>query len=85
MKIVYIGSSEFSLRVLAAAAPRLRPDLVYELEYNLVFAYVGGQHFSSHIIEKQIDNFARGAGDAVAAMTVATTPRWENRIFSLRS
>jgi methionyl-tRNA formyltransferase len=28
VNIVYIGSSEFSLRVLAAAAPRLRPDLV---------------------------------------------------------
>jgi D-glycero-alpha-D-manno-heptose-7-phosphate kinase len=51
----------------------LRPETLYELEYGLVFAYVGGQHFSSHIIERQIDAFARrdadtGASDAVAAM-----------------
>jgi D-glycero-alpha-D-manno-heptose-7-phosphate kinase len=51
----------------------LRSSTLYELEYGLVFAYVGGQHFSSHIIERQIDAFARreadtGASDAVAAM-----------------
>jgi D-glycero-alpha-D-manno-heptose-7-phosphate kinase len=41
---------------------RLRPETLYELEYGLVFAYVGGQHFSSHIIERQMDAFAqRGA------------------------
>ena len=59
---------EFERHATIVDALRLRPDLVYELEYNLVFAYVGGQHFSSHIIEKQIDNFERGSGDAVAAM-----------------
>ncbi len=47
---------------------RLRPETLYELEYGLVFAYVGGQHFSSHIIEKQMDNFSSGRTDAVAAM-----------------
>lgn len=47
---------------------RLRPEIVYELEYSLVFAYVGGQHFSGQIIERQMDNFERGESDAVAAM-----------------
>lgn len=52
---------------------RLRSETLYELEYALVFAFVGGQHFSGHIIERQIDAFAQrdtdaGASDAVAAM-----------------
>jgi D-glycero-alpha-D-manno-heptose-7-phosphate kinase len=33
-----------------------------------VFAYVGGQHFSSHIIERQIGNFERRESSAVHAM-----------------
>lgn len=45
---------------------RLRPETIYELEYSLVFAYVGGTHFSSHIIEKQVANYE--SGSAVAAM-----------------
>ena len=63
-----INFIEFEKDATVVNALRLRPELVYELEYNLVFAYVGGQHFSSHIIEKQIGNFERGEGEAVAAM-----------------
>lgn len=47
---------------------RLRPEVLYELEYSLVFAYVGGQHFSSHIIEAQVGNFERRETAAVDAM-----------------
>jgi D-glycero-alpha-D-manno-heptose-7-phosphate kinase len=47
---------------------RLREEVLYELEYSLVFAYVGGQHFSSHIIEKQVGNFERRESSAVEAM-----------------
>jgi D-glycero-alpha-D-manno-heptose-7-phosphate kinase len=52
---------------------RLRPETLYELEYGLVFAFVGGQHFSSRIIERQMDSFAQRnatqeACDAVNAM-----------------
>lgn len=47
---------------------RLRPETVCELEYSLVFAYVGGSHFSSHIIEKQVDNYRRGREESVRAM-----------------
>jgi D-glycero-alpha-D-manno-heptose-7-phosphate kinase len=46
----------------------LAPSTMYELQYALVFAYVGGQHFSSHIIERQIGNFERREGSAVEAM-----------------
>jgi len=47
---------------------RLRTETVYELEYGLVLAYVGGQHFSGHIIDKQMENFIAKRVDAVAAM-----------------
>jgi D-glycero-alpha-D-manno-heptose-7-phosphate kinase len=47
---------------------RLRAETIYELEYGLVFAYVGGQHMSGHIIEQQMDNFTTNQTDAVAAM-----------------
>jgi len=46
----------------------LAPATLYELQYALIFAYVGGQHFSSHIIERQIGNFARREASAVDAM-----------------
>jgi len=48
-------------------ALRLRPNVLFELEYSLVFAYVGGQHFSSHIIDRQVENYLNG-GAAVVAM-----------------
>jgi D-glycero-alpha-D-manno-heptose-7-phosphate kinase len=54
---------------------RLRPETLYELEYGLVFAYVGGQHFSSHIIERQMDAFARRDADADASDAVAAMDR----------
>ena len=47
---------------------RLQPETLYELEYGLVFAYVGGQHFSSRIIERQVGNYERGEAAAVEAM-----------------
>ena len=51
----------------------LTPETLWELQYELVLAFVGGQRFSGHIIERQIDAFAQregdsGASDAVAAM-----------------
>jgi len=48
---------------------RLRPETLYELEYGLVFAYVGGQHFSSRIIEQQVGNYRSGVASTVRAMT----------------
>lgn len=45
------------------------PDRVlYELEYSLVFAYVGGPRLSSHIIDRQVDNYVKRDESAVAAM-----------------
>ena len=47
---------------------RLRRETLFELEYSMIFAYVGGQHFSSHIIEKQTGNYQRREAEAVEAM-----------------
>jgi D-glycero-alpha-D-manno-heptose-7-phosphate kinase len=47
---------------------RLPDTTLFELEYSLVFAYVGGTHFSSHILEKQMGNFRERRRDAVEAM-----------------
>jgi len=59
---------EFEGGATVVSPLRIRPETRYELEYGLVFAYVGGTHFSSHIIEKQIGNYLDGATDAVDAM-----------------
>jgi D-glycero-alpha-D-manno-heptose-7-phosphate kinase len=47
---------------------RLRDETICELEYCLVFAYVGGQRLSSRIIEKQVENYRQGVADSVRAM-----------------
>jgi D-glycero-alpha-D-manno-heptose-7-phosphate kinase len=47
---------------------RLRPETVWELEHSLVFAYVGGGHFSDQIIEKQVRNYEQRRTDSIHAM-----------------
>ena len=47
---------------------RLRRETLYELESSMVFAYVGGQHFSGRLLERQIANYQGGVTDAVKAM-----------------
>ena len=49
-------------------ALRLPSETIAELEYRLVFAYVGGQRVYSQIVKKQQDNFTQKKTDAVAAM-----------------
>lgn len=59
---------EFERDTTVVTPLRLRPETRWELEYGLVFAYVGGTHFSSHIIEQQVDNYRGGVADSVEAM-----------------
>ncbi len=47
---------------------RLRRETLFELESSMVFAYVGGQHFSGKLIERQIANYQGGVSDAINAM-----------------
>ncbi len=49
-------------------ALRLRPETLYELEYSLLFAHVGGTRFSAHIIDRQVENYRSGNAPAIAAM-----------------
>ena len=46
---------------------RIKPELIAELEYSLLFVYVGGVHFSSHIIENQMSRFTSGRAETVDA------------------
>jgi D-glycero-alpha-D-manno-heptose-7-phosphate kinase len=59
---------EFTREATRVEPLHLLPATLYELEYALVFAYVGGQHFSSRIIERQVGNFERRETSAVEAM-----------------
>lgn len=59
---------EFTRDVTAVNPLRIRPETLCELEYSLLFAYVGGQHFSAHIIEKQVQNYRNGVAESVAAL-----------------
>jgi D-glycero-alpha-D-manno-heptose-7-phosphate kinase len=47
---------------------RLRPETIWELEHSLVFAYVGGGHFSDQIIETQVRNYQTRRADSIHAM-----------------
>jgi D-glycero-alpha-D-manno-heptose-7-phosphate kinase len=47
---------------------RLRPETLWELEHSLVFAYVGGGHFSDHIIENQVRNYETRRTESIHAM-----------------
>jgi D-glycero-alpha-D-manno-heptose-7-phosphate kinase len=47
---------------------RLRPETVWEFEHSLIFAYVGGGHFSDQIIENQVRNYQTRRTDSIHAM-----------------
>jgi D-glycero-alpha-D-manno-heptose-7-phosphate kinase len=47
---------------------RLRAETVWELEHSLVFAYVGGGHFSDHIIQNQVRNYETRRTESIHAM-----------------
>lgn len=47
---------------------RLHPETIWELEYRLVFAYVGGKRVFSKILERQVENVKSRNESALAAM-----------------
>jgi len=59
---------EFSKEGTVVNSLRLHPETVCELEYSLVFAYIGGQRFSARIIERQVENYRQGRGEVLQAM-----------------
>ena len=59
---------EFTADATVVNPLRIKPDIIAELEYSLLFAYIGGGRLSSHIIEKQTSNFSRGVPDTLEAL-----------------
>jgi len=59
---------EFTADATVVSPLRIKPDVVAELEYSLLFAYIGGVRLSSHIIEKQTSNFRQGKAGTVEAL-----------------
>ena len=47
---------------------RLRQETVWELEHSLIFAYVGGGHYSDQIIAKQVRNYETRRTESIHAM-----------------
>jgi D-glycero-alpha-D-manno-heptose-7-phosphate kinase len=62
-----INFIEFTADATVVNPLRIKPDLVAELEYSLLFAYVGGVRLSSRIIEKQTANYQSGRPDTIDA------------------
>ena len=59
---------EFHRDLTLVNALRLPEETVFELEYRLVFAYVGGKRVYSNILNKQVANFNERKVSAVDAM-----------------
>jgi D-glycero-alpha-D-manno-heptose-7-phosphate kinase len=47
---------------------KIRPDIVNELEYNLLLCYTGSSRLSSNIIEDQVKRYESGEQDSLDAM-----------------
>jgi D-glycero-alpha-D-manno-heptose-7-phosphate kinase len=59
---------EFRNGATIVNALRLNPETVCELEYRLVFAYVGGDRVFSRILERQVENYAEQREEPLQAM-----------------
>jgi D-glycero-alpha-D-manno-heptose-7-phosphate kinase len=59
---------EFSRDTTIVNPLRLSPDILNELEYNLLLCNTGGIRLSAGIIEKQVRNYTAGKPDVIAAM-----------------
>ncbi len=47
---------------------RVRPDVLFELEYRLLLCYLGQTRFSGKIIERQTENYQSGRAETVEAL-----------------
>jgi D-glycero-alpha-D-manno-heptose-7-phosphate kinase len=74
-----INFIEFTKDATVVNPLRVKPELIAELEYSLLFAYIGGAHFSSHIIDRQMQNYQSGAVDRVAAFDALRDLAYETK------
>jgi len=58
---------EFTADATVVNPLRIKAEVLAELEYSLLFAYIGGVRLSSHIIEKQTANFEQNRRETVEA------------------
>lgn len=70
---------EFQESTTLVHSLRLRPETIDELEYSMVFSYVGGSRPSAHIIEKQVDNYKLGKAATLQAMETLKETAYEMR------
>ncbi len=59
---------EFASDSTLVNALRIPQETLFELEYRLCFAYVGGTRIYSNIVKRQQENYRTNQGDAVEAM-----------------
>lgn len=59
---------EFNADGVVVNPLRLHPDVLSELEYNLVLAYTGRTRLSGSIVGRQIDAYTRGDADVLGAL-----------------
>lgn len=58
---------------------QVQEDTLHELEYSLVFAYVGGMHNSSDLLKRQTDNYRRKDQKSVGAMEIVRDLAYDMR------
>jgi D-glycero-alpha-D-manno-heptose-7-phosphate kinase len=59
---------EFSSAAVIVNPLRIDPDVINELQYNLLLLYTGTTRLSGRIIEKQVAGYSRGEQDVISAM-----------------
>ena len=59
---------EFRSNLAVVHPIRLSPEILNELQYSLVFAYIGGQRFSGDLIERQIENVLANDSSTLQAL-----------------
>jgi D-glycero-alpha-D-manno-heptose-7-phosphate kinase len=63
-----VNYMEFSSEGVVVNPLRVKPDLLWELQYSLVVAHLGGSRLSSHLIDRQSANYRSGDEGAIQAM-----------------
>lgn len=59
---------EFSREVTIVNPLRIPPEVINELQYNLMLCYTGKSRLSAGIIETQVDNYVKRKSEVVRAM-----------------
>lgn len=63
---------EFRAKQAIVHPIRLWSDTLNELQYSMVYAYIGGQRFSGDLIERQIEKVVEGDADTLLALKEQT-------------